>query len=95
MDKIFITNLHIRAIIGVNKWEHETPQDILVSVTVDINTLPAARPDNIAGCVDYTDLAKKIRALLEKAQRFTVEALAEDIAGQCLNNPRVQKEWYG
>ena len=91
MDKIFITNLLIRAIIGVNDRERETPQDILVNVTVGTDTRPAARSDDIADCVDYADLSKKIRALVERARRFTVEALAEDIAVLCLNSPRVQK----
>jgi FolB domain-containing protein len=91
MDKIFITNLLIRAIIGVNDRERETPQDILVNVTIDTDTRPAARSDDIADCVDYADLSKEIRALVERAQRFTVEALAEDIAVLCLNSPRVQK----
>ena len=91
MDKIFITNLLIRAIIGVNDRERQTPHDILVNVTVDTDTRPAARSDDIADCVDYADLSKKIRALVERARRFTVEALAEDIAVLCLNSPRVQK----
>jgi FolB domain-containing protein len=91
MDKIFITNLLIRAIIGVNDRERETPQDILVNVTIDTDTRPAARSDDIADCVDYADLSIKIHALVERARRFTVEALAEDIAILCLNSPRVQK----
>jgi FolB domain-containing protein len=91
MDKIFITNLLIRAIIGLNDRERETPQDILVNVTIDTDTRSAARSDDIADCVDYADLSKKIRALVERARRFTLEALAEDIAILCLNSPRVQK----
>jgi FolB domain-containing protein len=91
MDRILIINLLVQAIIGVNGPERETPQDILVNVTVDTDTRPAARTDDIADCVDYADLAKKIRLLIEKAQRFTLEALAEDIAGLCLANPRAQK----
>jgi FolB domain-containing protein len=91
MDKIFITNLLIHAIIGVNDRERETLQDILVNVTIYTDTRPAARSDEIADCVDYADMSKKIRAFVEKARRFTVEALAEDIAVLCLNNPKVQK----
>ena len=92
MDKIFITNLLIRAIIGVNEQERETPQDILINVTAFTDTHLPAQSDNIADCVDYADLTKKIRILVEKAQRFTVEALAEDIADLILGgSPKVQK----
>jgi FolB domain-containing protein len=34
--------------------------------------------------VDYSQVAKEIRLLVEQARRFTVEALAEDIASLCL-----------
>jgi dihydroneopterin aldolase len=36
-------------------------------------------------------VVKEIRTLIEKKQRFTVEALAEDIACTCLTKPGVQK----
>jgi len=91
MDKIFIANLRIRAIIGIYDRERETPQDILVNVTVYTDTRPAARSDDIAKSVDYAELAKKIRALVESARKFTVEATAEDIANLCLSSPQVQK----
>lgn len=91
MDKIFITNLLIRAIIGVNEQERETPQDILVNVTAFTDTHLPAQSDNIADCVDYASLTKNIRSLVERARRFTVEALAEDIADLTLSIPKVQK----
>lgn len=91
MDKIFITNLLIRTIVGVNDQERETPQDILVNVTAYTDTQLAARSDSIADCVDYASLTKKIRTLVKRARRFTVEALAEDIANLTLNSPKVQK----
>ena len=91
MDKIFVSNLRIRAIIGVNDSERDTPQDILISVVVSTDTRPAGRSDSLAESVDYAELAKKIRALVEEARRFTVEALAEDVADLCLADSLVRK----
>lgn len=91
MDKIFISNLLIQAIIGVNDRERVVPQDILINVNINTDTRTVARSDSIADCVNYADLAKKIRTLVERARRFTMEALAEDIAALCLYDPRVQK----
>ena len=91
MDKIFITNLRIRAIIGVTDNERKTPQDILVNVTVFTDTRPAARSDDFARSIDYAELAKKIRAHVESARRFTVESTAEDVARLCLGRPGVKK----
>jgi FolB domain-containing protein len=91
VDKVFIKNLRIRAIIGILDRERETSQDILVNVTVFTDPHPANTPDDISYCVDYFDLAVKIRTLVESSQRFTVEVLAEDIARLCLNRPGVRK----
>jgi FolB domain-containing protein len=41
--------------------------------------------------VDYSSLVKQIRALVDGARRFTVEALAEDIAGVCLRQQGVRR----
>jgi len=91
MDRVVIKNLRIRAILGILERERGEPQDILVSVTAcTAPRLPTA-PDEIAGCVDYAELADAIRALVEGARRFTVEALAEDIADLCLGRPGVRK----
>lgn len=91
MDKVFVKNLRIRAIIGVYPWERETPQDILVNVVLYTEARAAAANDAIENCVDYAELAKEIRAQVEAARRFTVEALAEDVASLCLSRPRVRK----
>jgi FolB domain-containing protein len=91
MDRIVIENLRIRAILGVLERERVEPQEVRVSVTAFTLPRPAGAADDIAGCVDYAALADAIRTLVEGARRFTVEALAEDIAGLCLDLPGVRK----
>ena len=80
MDKTFIKDLVARGIIGINDWEREKPQEILINITVFSDTRPAAKSDDLADCVDYRALAKKAQTHAETAARFTVEALANDIA---------------
>jgi FolB domain-containing protein len=91
MDKVFIKNLHVKAIIGVDQQERETPQDIVINTTVQTDTSTASKTDNISDCIDYANLTDKIRHLATNAKRFTVEALAEDIAHLCLSDPRIKK----
>lgn len=98
MDKIFIRDLRVRGILGVNDWEREQPREILINVELFTDTRRAAQSDDLADCVDYSLMAQKIRALVAPqtagaggAGRFTVEALAEDIASLCLSQPKVQK----
>jgi len=91
MDKTFIKDLVARGIIGVNEWERENPQEILINITVFTDTRQAATSDDLADCVDYSSLARKAQNHAETAARFTVEALANDLAAICLEQELVQK----
>jgi FolB domain-containing protein len=91
MDKIFIKDLAARGIIGVNADERKQPQEIIINVIIYSDTMKAGLTDDISDTVSYSILAKKVRTFAESAQRFTVEALAEDIARLCLDESRVKK----
>jgi FolB domain-containing protein len=86
MDQIFIKDLRCRGIIGIPGPERNTPQDILVNLVLFCDTTRAAQSDNIEDCVDYSVIAKRIFSYTQTASRFTVEALAADIAAICLEN---------
>ncbi len=91
MDKTFIKDLVAHGIIGVNEWERENPQEILINITVFTDTRRAAESDDLADCVDYSSLARKVQTHAETAARFTVEALANDLAAICLEQELVEK----
>jgi FolB domain-containing protein len=84
MDKIIIKDLLVRGIIGVNDWEREHPQDILINIEIEADLKKAGESDNIEESVNYRTVAKKVIAHAEKAKRLTVEALAADIAKICV-----------
>ncbi len=89
MDKVIIKNLLARGIIGINEDERLKPQDILINIELTADLSRAGETDDIADCVNYRTVAKKARTHAETAQRFTVEALAADIAKLCLSEPGV------
>ncbi len=91
MDKVFIRNLRARGIIGVNDWERRQPQEILINIVLFTDNRAAEASDEIGDCVNYRTVAKKVLAHAESAARFTVEALAGDIARLCLEEPGVQR----
>lgn len=91
MDKVLIKNLLARGIIGVRDWERKRPQDILINISLYTDTRQAAETDNINDCADYSQVTKKVLAHAESAGRFTVEALANDLANLCLGENNVQK----
>ena len=91
MDKVFIKDLLVRGIIGVNDWERKKAQEILINVTVFTDTSKAGESDDIKECVDYSALAKKLQAHAESVGRLTVEALANDLARICLEQRGVTR----
>jgi FolB domain-containing protein len=91
MDQVFIRDLVARGIIGVNGWEREKPQEILINLILFADLHGAGNIDDIRDSVNYRTVAKRVLAHAETAQRQTVEALAADIARLCLEEPGVQK----
>ncbi len=91
MDQIIIKDLVARGIIGVNDSEREKPQEILINIILFADLHKAGESDSINDTVSYRTIAKKAMAHAEAAQRFTVEALAADIARLCLEEPPVIK----
>jgi FolB domain-containing protein len=91
MDRVVIKDLLARGIIGVNDWERNRPQDILINIVLFTDTRRAAETDSIKDCVNYSTVSKKVQSHAESSQRLTVEALANDLAKICLAETGVQK----
>ena len=91
MDQILIKDLVARGIIGVNDSEREKPQEILINIIMFSNLHAAGICDDIHDTINYRTIAKQALAHAENAKRFTVEALAADIANLCLAQPGVLK----
>jgi len=91
MDQLFITDLVARGIIGINDWEREKPQEILINLVLSADLHQVGKSDNLQDSINYRSVAKKVQAHAETAQRLTVEALAADLADLCLEDPRIEK----
>jgi len=91
LDQVFISDLVARGIIGLNDWEREKPQEILINLVLYGDLRQAGTRDDIRESINYRTIAKKVLAHAESSQRFTVEALAADLAGLCLAEQGVQK----
>ena len=88
-DKILIQDLLIRGIIGIHDWEREKKQDILINIEMEADCRPAGLSDDFKDAVDYRAITKSVIALVEGSEFFLVERMAEEIAGICMDNPRV------
>lgn len=90
-DVIEIRDLLLRGILGINPEEREKKQDILVNLTLFVDLRPAGMSDNIADTANYRTITKHVIEHVETVKRYTIEALATDIAHLCLEDPRVDR----
>ncbi len=90
-DRINIQDLLLRGIVGINDWERDKPQDILVNLTLFADLSRAGHSDAIDDTVNYRTITKKIIEHVEHSARYTIEALAADIAHLCLSEPGVRR----
>ena len=88
-DRIFIRDLLIRGILGINDEERVNEQDILVNLTLFTDIREAAETEDIGRTVTYKSLKKKVISHVRTSRRLLVERLAEDIAALCLEESRV------
>lgn len=85
-DRLLIKDLLVRGVVGINEWEREHRQDILLNLTLFLDTSAAARSDDVIDSLNYRSLTKAIIAFVEDSSFNLVEALADGIALLCLRD---------
>jgi FolB domain-containing protein len=80
MDKIIITDLLVRGIVGINPDERENRQNILINLVIATDVRRPALSDDINDALNYRTLSKRIIEHVEASSDFLVEKLATDIA---------------
>jgi D-erythro-7,8-dihydroneopterin triphosphate epimerase len=91
VDRIIISDLQARCIIGVNDEERREKQDVILNISLFADLRQAGRSDTFADAVDYRAIKKQIVALVEASCYRLVEALAEAVANMCLQHPAIQR----
>jgi FolB domain-containing protein len=91
MDRILISDLLVRCIIGVNEDERREKQDVVINLAISADLSKAGKSDRFEDAVDYRGLKKRIMAMVENSRFYLVEALAEAVAALCLENPAVEQ----
>lgn len=92
MDRIHIRDIALRCIIGINPEERREKQDVVIGITLYLDLSKPGRTDDFADTVDYAAIKKRIAALVEGSSYYLIEALAEAIAGACLDSDkRIQR----
>ncbi len=90
-DKIFIDDLLIRTIIGINPDERVHKQDVIINLVLFTDTRRAAESDSIDDAVNYKEIKMAVMKLVEGSSYNLVEKLASEIASCCLGFPGVER----
>lgn len=89
LDRLFITDLSVRCIIGINPDERTHRQDVIINLELYADLRRSARSDSIGDTVNYKTIKDEVIAMVESSSFFLVERLAEGIADICLRSPLV------
>jgi dihydroneopterin aldolase len=84
MDSVFVRSLTVHAILGVNPDERVTPQPVLISFVLAVDTRAAGASDDIDDAVDYAKAAERVATLTREGKFQLAEALAEHLAAMLL-----------
>ena len=84
MEKIFIENLKLCAVIGTLPHERIRRQELILTVEFDYDARAAAFGDDLMASVDYSSVEKCVMQCVEKSSFFLLEALAAAIAKEVL-----------
>ena len=83
-DTIFLRALEVRTVLGVEDWEREEPQTVLVDVEFLCDAARAAVTDDVRDAFNYRTVAKEALAFGAQARYHLVETLADRMAAHLM-----------
>ena len=87
---VFVRNLVLMASIGIYAFEKKDAQRVRINVDLAVREADHPPTDEISQVVCYEDFTYGIKGIVGRGHVNLVETLAEDIAGMCLEDPRVR-----
>ncbi len=91
MDKVFIKNLEIDAIIGIYDFERTQPQKVVFDLEMSWDISKAAKSENIDDALNYKTLSDHLKDFVGKSEFLLIETLAERVATIVLEEYGVSK----
>ena len=88
---LFIKNLKVTCIIGVNPYEREHEQEIRMQLFLWTDIAKASRSDNLEDALDYSAIYKAVVKRVEHSKFYLIERLAYEVVTICLQHPLTRK----
>jgi FolB domain-containing protein len=91
VDRIIISDLRSRCIVGINEDERREKQDVTFNISIHADLKKPGESDRFEDAIDYRSIKKRVLQFAENSSYFLLEALAEAVANLCLDTPGVMK----
>ncbi len=80
MDKIFLRELEVDAVIGIWEWERRIKQTLRIDLEMATDARAASSSDSVDNTLNYRDVAKRLLSFVGESEFQLVESLAESVA---------------
>ena len=88
---IRIKNLKIQTIVGINDWEREEKQDVVINAEIEFDGTKVCKTDDINDTVNYRTITKKIIHIVESSDFFSLEKLTDTVLKIIMEDKKVLK----
>ena len=90
MDKIYIRNLELETLVGVQPEERRRKQLLTVNIILSCNLRKPGITDRLEDTIDYKIIEDKVASAIINNEFFLIERVAEVAAEICLEDPNVR-----
>lgn len=84
MDRVLVTGMEFYGYHGVLAEEQRLGQRFVIDVELGVDLAPAGISDQLEDTVNYVEVYRIVKKLVEDSRFQLIEALAESIAGELL-----------
>jgi len=91
MDRVFIKNLALQALIGVYEFERQAKQQVIVDLELFTDLEKACGSDNVADTLDYGKIAERLKDIALQSSYRLLEALGKEMLDMLANEFAAQK----
>ena len=87
--KINVTDIPCYCSIGIDPEEKKMGQELVIDISLEIDSTKASKTDNVSDTVSYVDVYKTVQKVGQSKSFSLIEFLAEELASNILKLPLV------
>lgn len=85
MDFVFVRDLAVKTITGVDAWKRPHSQPLLISIFINANIKDVGRTDHLSKSLNYDVISRNVSQYIETRRYQSLEHIAESVAKKVLS----------